>query len=311
VSDTLDSLRDAGTTRGVFFSGGGEPLLWPHIGRGIHNASSFADVSIQTNGISLNKLLREGEEGDVAIEHVRLLSLSLFGHTPELHQQVAGVRSSERIIRNIKEVVAYRDDHDLNLTIMAKILVDRHNYPYLSDIVKFYHDIGAPVSLRAVQDFNYGTDDARPQSVELLAEEKREAVRLIRESPYQHQVLRNFASLLMVQQARPTPTEQCYNATDGHFACIDAHGDVYIGNPEIGDVEYRIGSLAVRSWREIWGSDLHREVIKKMSDRQRASLCSSELCRHALANAGVQRYRAGLVGAPNNEAVLDNLGAFL
>jgi hypothetical protein len=57
VRRLLADIRDCGTTRGIFWSGGGEPLVWPHLTDAIIASSQFADVSLQTNGITLHRLM--------------------------------------------------------------------------------------------------------------------------------------------------------------------------------------------------------------------------------------------------------------
>jgi MoaA/NifB/PqqE/SkfB family radical SAM enzyme len=226
----LEEIRDCGTTRGIFWSGGGEPLVWPHLTDAIIASSEFADVSLQTNGIKLDRLLT----GPCVLGNLPVLSVSVYSDLREQHKQIAGVDSFERVSGNIRDAVAMRDRHGWSLTIGAKILVDRINYGRLPQIIRYYRILGADsVALREVQGANHG-------------------------------------------------------ATDGHFACVDAEGEVYLGNPEIGDRQYSIGNILASSWHDRWRSDRHLEVIRLMDLLQRSAQCRLSVCRHVRANIGAE-----------------------
>ena len=148
VRHLLEEIRACGTTRGIFWSGGGEPLMWPHLADAIVASSGFADVSLQTNGITLDRLLT----GPRVLGNLSVLSVSVYSDLREQHKQIAGVDSFERVSRNIRDAVAMRDLHDWNLTIGAKILVDQDQLLPASGGYPVLPNSGADsVALREVQ----------------------------------------------------------------------------------------------------------------------------------------------------------------
>lgn len=309
VISLLDSLKEGGTTTGLFWSGGGDPLVWPHIVEAIQYAATFAENSVQTNGISLGKFFKEPRE---ALGAIRLLTVSTYADNPELHAEIAGVDSFNKVIENIKTAKELRDQEQLDLMIAIKIMVDAKNYRRLPDIVRFYREMGVDsVGLREVQDFNYGGEGQRAVSVELTSEQKRELCEVISVSDYKDPSLESFAKVVNQKVSAPVITSHCFNATDGHFACVDARGNTFIGNPEIGDEAFNIGNVTRQPWEEIWKGTRHTEVIKKMNDMQVKGICASALCRHVRANLGVQRYLAGEIGRQDREEIMGSLGAFL
>lgn len=46
VLRTLEAVKNAKTTKGIFWSGGGEPLIWPHFIEALRFAASFSDISV-------------------------------------------------------------------------------------------------------------------------------------------------------------------------------------------------------------------------------------------------------------------------
>lgn len=308
VIHLLDALRDGGTTAGTFWSGGGEPLAWPHIVDAIRHAATFCQVSVQTNGIGLDRVMRNPDD----LRAIRLLTVSLYADEADLHAEIAGVDSFEKVVSNIRRVRELKAARSLNLTIAGKILVDAKNYRRLPAIVRFYREIGLDVlGLREVQDYNYGGAGQREISVELSAEQKGQLCDVVAASSYQDSALRSFAQTVKTSRLRPTITDHCYNALDGHFACVDARGSVFVGNPEIGDDRFKIGNILEQPWQQIWNGARHREVVQEMDALQIQGMCASALCRHVRANVGVQEYLSGRTGPADRAKLMAGLGAFL
>lgn len=284
VRHLLAEIRDCGTTRGVFWSSGGEPLVWPHLTDAILASSEFADVSLQTNAITLDRLMT----GPRALGNLSVLSVSVYSDLRDQHRQIAGVDSFERVSRNIRDAAAMRDRHGWKLTIGAKILVDRINYRRLPQIIRYYRALGTDsVALREVQGTGHG--EAHQERPIGLTDDQRQEVRRQASDPNADPALLFFARALTGTHKPIPPTRHCYNATDGHFACVDAEGEVYIGNPEIGDRRYSIGNILTSPWHGIWRSPRHLEVISLMDTLQQSAQCRLSACRHVRANIGAEQ----------------------
>ncbi len=311
VMDTLDSLANAGTTRGIFWSGGGDPLVWRPLGECLqYSAAHNFKNSLQTNGILLNKLMSK-DGGPGKLDTLDLISVSVYADESNLHRTISGVNTFKKVVDNISNAIEIKKRHDLDLTVGVKIMVDAHNYTRISDIYNFYESLGVDVvALREVQDFNYGGDGQRSHSVELTQEQRYEMKEKL--NAESSMVVRNFVNSQIQKSNSSLPvTGNCYNATDGHFACIDARGDVYIGNPEIGQPDYGIGNILEEPWKDIWGGDRHRNVIEAMNDMQISGMCSKSLCRHIKANVGVESYVSGDRKPIPLEIAQRSLSAFL
>jgi MoaA/NifB/PqqE/SkfB family radical SAM enzyme len=303
----LDAIKRAGTTSGIFWSGGGEPLLWPPIIDAIKYSAEFADVALQTNGARLHKINEDGCLGSI-----KLLAISVYADNADLHRSIAGVNSFDRVIQNIKESIKIKDKLGLGTCITAKILVDRYNYSRLPQIVSFYRSLGVDsIGIREVQDYNYGGDGKRLESVELTDQQRDILAKIIVESGADDPVLLSFLQAMKSKGSRPAITDHCYNAIDGHFACIDARGFVYLGNPEIGQQDMSIGNILETPWQNIWKSPRHYEVISKMEDMQLLGACANGLCRHVRSNIGVQRFISGSMDKQDIFTTNDDLQAFL
>jgi MoaA/NifB/PqqE/SkfB family radical SAM enzyme len=284
VSRLLEDIRRCGTTRGIFWSGGGEPLVWPHLSDAIIASNQFADVSLQTNAITLHRLMT----GPRALGSLSVLSISVYSDQRDQHKQIAGVDSFERVSRNIRDAAAMRARFGWTLAIGAKILVDQINYSRLPQIIRYYRALGVDsVALREVQGATHGeAGQERPIG---LHDHQRQEVRRQASEPDADPALVYFARALAGTHGPIRPTRHCYNATDGHFACVDAEGEVYLGNPEIGDRRYSIGNILTSRWYDIWRSPRHLEVIALMDTLQQAAQCRLSACRHVRANIGAEQ----------------------
>lgn len=295
VFSTLESIKEGGTTKGIFWSGGGDPLVWPYIVEATKFASTFAHNMIQTNGIALDKYLT-GKDFEGNLRSIDVLALSCHSHNRELYKTITRRDLFEVVTRNIRDVIEARNIFDLDMIISVKILVGDHNYLELPQIVEFYRNLGVnSVSIRELQNYNYGGDGPRRKSVELSKDQRTAMSENILTSGTNDKTLLSFANrdTSKANISDNTKTSHCFNATDGHFACIDARGNVVLGNPEIGNSDMTIGNINLQKWRNIWRSQRHYEVIRKMDYEQSTNSCAKGLCRHVKANIGVENYIKG------------------
>ena len=85
---------------------------------------------------------------------IDLLTISLYADSADLHEQIAGVKSFDKVVGNIQKAIAMRNEYGLDLKVTGKILVDTNNYQRLPEIVRFYREMGMDaVGLREVQDY--------------------------------------------------------------------------------------------------------------------------------------------------------------
>lgn len=208
VIGALKTIKNACTTKGTYWSGGGEPLIWPYFIEAVKFAATFSDVFVQTNGICLDRHLNSPEDLSV----FKLISVSVFADNANMHWMISKTKSFDRIIQNIAKAVSMKEKYNLDLIINAKILVDAINYSSLPSIVKFYEDQGVDsIGLRLVQNYNYGGVGSRKVSVELSQKQRRELFDIIASSSYQHASLQVFAKTLIGQEAKPIITRHFYN----------------------------------------------------------------------------------------------------
>jgi len=71
-------------------------------------------------------------------------------------------------------------------------------------------------------------------------------------------------------------------------AFVNYNGGVYLCQPDIGNNELEIGNLNDSTFKQIWNSDKHHKVIKKLHNRWNQGLCSN--CRSIAFNQKIYQY---------------------
>jgi len=318
LMELLDALEVGGDTKGTYWAGGGEPLTAPYIVEAIERASQFSDVFLQTNAVLLNKFTKNTE----LLGTLRLISISAVGFDETSTESVHQNNTFHKIDTNVRTVMemrnGFREENGPvalgRLKVNAKIMVDKTNYLQLPDLVHYWRDdlkIDI-IAIRLVQDIYYGETTPTEDQAELSSDQKAELFNLIVANYPQDADLQKFANFLQLRQLTNKITRSCYSTTQGHFGVIDAKGDVYLGNPEIGNIEYSVGNINQQPWAEIWGSKRHKEIAERMNAEQLAGTCNKAFCRHTTANLGVEEYLDGKRKAPDEQEIMDEgYGAFM
>jgi len=310
VMGILEDIERGGNTRGIHWSGGGEPLIWPHILPAIKRSAEFAKVSIQTNGNKLDRLMADTE----ALRAVQLMSVSIYGDSDETYRQVTGVGAFSRVRQNVQDMVALRNKLGLSMTINAKILVTPRNYQGLFRTLETFRGLGVDtLSIRETQNYNIGSQEERAESVELTEDQKSELLGEIENNWAQDNLLARFgATLKRGSGHKLASTTHCFNAIHSHTATVNPEGEVYLGDPESGLAEYCIGNVVRARWSQVWGSPRHKEVVSAMDRKQQLGHCPLDLCRHHIANTAVDnQISSGRAIDIDPEQVMENFGAFL
>jgi hypothetical protein len=252
-------------------SGGGEPLVWPHLTDAIIASSQFADVSLQTNGITLHRLMT----GPRALGNLSVLSVSVYSDLRDQHKQIAGVDSFERVSRNIRDAATMRDRHGWKLTIGAKILVDQINYSRLPQIIRYYRALGTDsVALREVQGASHGqAGQERPIG---LRDEQRQEIRRQATDPDADPALLFFAHALTGTATRsgppgtattpPTGTSPALTPKERSTSATPKSGTGGVGSAAVGRAGYRdiivTGSEdgTVQIWNAVTGAPVGKPL---------------------------------------------------
>lgn len=253
-------------TKGVYFSGGGDPLAYKEIAGAMELAAEFSGVSVQTNAVLLDRLLEKGWLW--FNETIDLVSWSVYAPDAKTFARACRAKPSvfHRIETNVRGAVQFRDtwaethaedNAALPAThLSAKVVVHRDNYLHLHEMVAYARSFRPDtLHIRLVENFEPGQNVAlhEAQIAELKSSIKA-ATDPVLVSLY------NSLSLPAKRAAHCPP----YTVEEGHIAIVETDGSLYLSIPSDGNPQYRVGNLNDASLRALWGSPAHHEVIHKL-----------------------------------------------
>ena len=137
-SRILDRYRNA---LSVDIIGNGEPLLNKDLFRMIEHASRVMKMHVfsGSNGVLVGEFAEQ-----IVNSPLKEFFISMNGHTPEEFNRMTGMPPEMfGVIRaNTVELVRRRNERRSGVRILLNIIVDKKNYEYLEEMIRFAEDLG-------------------------------------------------------------------------------------------------------------------------------------------------------------------------
>jgi MoaA/NifB/PqqE/SkfB family radical SAM enzyme len=245
----------------VCFAGGGEPLLHPDAGLFMRKLKDIGiNIDLVTNGVFIDKFI------DDILYSCRWVGISVDAATINTYKELKGGSQNDfvRVINNIRLIADRRKDN-ISPSVGFKFLIHPINYMEILDAIRLARSIGA-------DDFH-----GRPayhRSIkwdEQIIEHALEQI-IIGQNIFETQKFHVFGVThkfdktfikKVVDKCEVTPIAGLTFAADGFvYLCCDLRGE-------------EMGRLC--RWNEIldvWGSDKHKEMIKKIDPRKCPYRCT-------------------------------------
>lgn len=261
--DSLIAMR----VRGVYFSGGGEPTVYPGLKKYIEKLSdNNVDVAIVTNG----SLLAEAGLIDIA-EKINYIAISVPSCNEENFYAITGARTLKKILA-IPGII--REKRPMVSTIVgARVVVTNRIFKEVPHILRTLYDKGFDYAIfKVVRDYE-------ERGLGLDEQSSSELVATIAKLAENNELNSNFTNLESVFTYRKpyVATEKCYINDMGMLATITPDGNVYPNISEIGNDDFLIGNLFENNFETIWNSNAHTLVKNHSNEQWRAGKCKN--CR--------------------------------
>jgi cyclic pyranopterin phosphate synthase len=274
--------------KSIMFAGEGEPLLHKDIHEHVLlSAQAGIDVSFTTNATVVKSVFIEQ-----ALPHITWIKVSLNGGTAATYEKIHRARRGDfqKVVDNLKNLVHYRDTHNLSCTIGAQILLlpeNAHELETLAllcrDEIKLDYLVVKPYSqhkfseTRLYENIDYGLMTNKINQLQSLSNERFKLI--IR----QHTIKK-------YTQPDSARYQKCH-ATPFFWAYVMATGDVYGCSAYLLDQRFAYGNLNSQTFKEIWHSEQRRKNYQYIQQ----SLDISE-CRKNCRMDEVNRYLDSLSG---------------
>jgi len=245
----------------VCFAGGGEPLLHPDAGLFMRKLKDIGiNVGIVTNGVFIDKFI------DDILYSCRWVGISVDAATINTYKELKGGSQNDfvRVINNIRLIADRRKDN-ISPSVGFKFLIHSVNYMEILDAIRLARSIGA-------DDFHgrpayHHTIKWDEQMIEHALEQIKIGQNIFETQKFRvfgvtHKFDKAFKKKI-VDKCEVTPIAGLTFAADGWaYACCDLRGEEQ-------------GRLC--RWNEIldvWGSDKHKELIKKIDPKKCPFRCT-------------------------------------
>lgn len=256
--------------RAVYFSGGGEPTLYPGLAGYIEKLTeNGVECSVLTNGSCF------AEAGLIPVANrLNYIAVSVPGVDQETFKAVTGTGNLEKVLALPNQIKAV---HGENSPIVgARIVLTNKNYRQVDAFLRTMRERNYDYALfKVVRDYEDNGQGLSQEEESYLREEVRAHGDL-------DDRFTNIRSIFGYKTL-PEFKNACWINRYGMLANVSTDGKVYPNIVEIDRPEFCIGDLHRETLEEMWNGPRHKEVKKRSDERWIAGACRN--CRAMAYNA--------------------------
>jgi radical SAM protein with 4Fe4S-binding SPASM domain len=287
VENTIADLIELGT-KAVYLSGGGEPITFPKWDQfSKQMLDNNIDLALITNAVLINEQQLE------LVRQMNYIAISIYSIDEEGYKIITGSNKFDEQFTLPQKIKSkpYRS------VVGARCVINSTNY---MDIIAIYEKA-------IISQFDYvifiPAVDYESRGIVLTEEQLNSVKKLIKSSLHKIDNSRtNLQSVAEkgIQHYEPSDyrkdmqdSSKCDILSFRTNAFINYDGGVYLCQPHIGNQEYCIGNLNDATFKEIWNSSRHVEVIEKLDRYFSNGKCM--YCRGIGFNKTIDKFKNNLL----------------
>ena len=259
--------------KSILCSGEGEPLLNKEI---IHITKLIAESGIDPAFASNAVLLRQ-EFVEQALQHVSWIKASISAGTRQTYAKIQGTIESDfdRVIKNLRYAVKWRNRHHLQCTLGAQILLLPENAHEVEALAKICRDeIGLDYLVVKPYSQHFFSITERYKNFDYKKLVKKELLKEDLNSDTFSLIWRDYT---IAKTEKIKPYDIC-RAIPFFYAHITASGDVYGCSSFIGQQNFCYGNINKQGFQEIWEGEKRRKSYEYIRNHLDCSTCRTN-CR--------------------------------
>jgi radical SAM protein with 4Fe4S-binding SPASM domain len=274
----VDSVIKMGV-RGVYFSGGGEPTLYPKLGNYIEKLyTNGVECAIITNGSCFESM------GLIPVaDKLNYIAISVPAVDGATFRDITKTDNLDKVLAlpaQIKEV--HRENSPI---IGSRIIITNQNYKEVANFLRVIKNAKFDYALfKAVRDYE---DNG-------LGLSKKEEDYILSEISELDIVDDNFTNIKNIFGYKKDFEHKglCWTNQYGLIANVSTDGKVYPNIVEIDHDEFCIGDLNQQTLEEMWNSERHQKVKELSNAKWQKSECRN--CRAMSYNRLIQEMQEGM-----------------
>lgn len=256
--------------RAVYFSGGGEPTLYPGLAGYIETLTeNGVECSILTNGSCF------AEVGLIPVANrLNYIAVSVPGIDQETFATITGTRNLDKVLALPDQIRAVHGED--SPIVGARIVLTNKNYRQVGDFLRIMRERHYDYALfKVVRDYeDNGQGLSREEEAYL-----REEVRTYGDLDDRFTNIRGIFGYRTLPEFR----NACWTNRYGMLANVSTDGKVYPNIVEIDKPEFCIGDLHTQTLEEMWNGPRHQEVKRRSDEKWAGGACRN--CRAMAYNA--------------------------
>lgn len=248
--DTIDQLCGLGA-KGIIFTGGGEPLVSPHIVACVQFAAQIGlDVGLITNG---NRF--DPEKARAILRYLTWIRFSVDACDKEEYAREHGVKSWETLLLNIRNAVEVKRLGELGVTIGIGYLTSGHNDDRIPPFARLGKSLG--VDYAQFRPFHLTSQHPDPDFTQATVARIRDA-----QAKYSTPDFDVACSEWKYGRIAANKVKREYHTCCGHhFATVvGADHKMYVCCHMRGIEKYCIGDLRKQTVKEIWHGERRANI---------------------------------------------------
>ena len=252
LMEIIDDLAEM-KVGAVTFSGGGEPLIYPHITEAVHRIGKHnLKLAALTNASHLN-----GEVAEAFARYGTWIRVSIDGWDGPSYAGYRGVKDDEfqRVTHNMKSFVKLKSQCVLGINY----IIDNKNYSHIEEFVGLMKDIGVNhVKVMGVIVSNDGQESNQyHEGIRRVVREQLERVRVLESANFK--IIDHYHEF-------PERFNKGYTTCPSmqFLTIIGADSKVYSCHDKAYTKRGFLGSVVDRSFKEFWFSDENQEKMRSI-----------------------------------------------
>lgn len=263
MSQLVDSIIKM-NIRAAYFSGGGEPTLYPNLAGYIEKLhDNGVECSIITNASCFDEM------GLIPLANkLNYIAVSVPAIDTDTFKTITGTDNLEKVLALPSKIKKYHQGH--SPIIGSRIVLTNKNYKCVKDFLETIKERKFDYALfkivRDYEDNGQGLGKDEENYLKSIIEECNE-------------IDENFTNLRSIFNYRRTPefVNKCWINQYGMLANVSTDGRVYPNIVEIDKEEYCIGNLYEKTLDEMWNSEQHNKVKERSNQKWLSGKCKN--CR--------------------------------
>lgn len=263
MAQLIDSIIKM-NIRAVYFSGGGEPTLYPGLGSYIEKLYAHSvECSIITNASCFDEM------GLIPIANkLNYIAISVPGIDEETFKTITGTDNLEKVLALPHKIKSRHKEE--SPVIGSRIVLTNKNYRDVKDFLRIIKEREFDYALfKIVRDYEDNGQGLTKEEEQYLKEEILQC----------SDVDAKFTNLHSIFNYRELPEfkHKCWVNHYGMLANVSTDGKVYPNIVEIDKEEFCIGNLYEKALEDMWNSEQHKRVKEKSNKKWLSGECKN--CR--------------------------------